>query len=60
MMADYTYIYDQVIRDEREPSQRWEPIPLHLPVPEQEPVTERNEELPDTERGVVIIDFGDE
>lgn len=53
MMKDYSYIIDEMNRQERE---RAPQIPLQLPVYEEEPRHEREEESSD--RGVVIIDFG--
>ena len=53
MVKDYSYIIDEMNRQERE---RAPQIPLQLPVYEDEPQREREEEKSD--RGVVIIDFG--
>ena len=58
-MYDYAYIIDELVRHEEQRKKEWEPAPLRIPYPEQDPRTDRkvvDENEP--QRGVVIIDFG--
>lgn len=61
-MKEYSYIIDQQSRQKQEPRERFEPVPLHLPLYDERD-RERDERAPEREaesnRGVIVIDFGD-